>query len=376
MVQIGIGCTEDSKSYEAIDLEESNSADYSIDSGDDSSGSKKSCGSEQEEEYSVGDDEDIVSNKSKEKQSRQRYIEEGKRRKVEEEEPDAISPEKEMKRGLVSSIDASEATQPRPDKSKSSTTSAFKKSSSRVPSYGVGSRKSSRYSRDKRGKHVRLATDENDTKNKLLGSERKRGRKRFMRNPIGPTRTRDPAQFPLEQYTDAEYGINDGPNQISYSFASPDPNRVENVPDSSNNIEADPENDVSYSYATCDPSSIHYDPKKLKKMQVKVDGDSEAWLRKIIYTGFITALMLILVTSILVAVTRVEWPFIKAPPNNLAEICSTSNIQTEAGHKKCESVCKPSSCCSAPGDDSCFLDHEDICSSVSKTFTTFTSLPK
>ena len=140
-------------------------------------------------------------------------------------------------------------------------------------------------------------------------------------------------------------------------------------------MDTDPESDVSYSYTTSDPSSINYDPKKLKKMKVKVDGDNDAWLRKIIYIGFITALMLVLVTAILVAVTKNQWPFIKAP-KHLEEICNITNILTEAGHKKCENVCKPSSCCSAPGDDSCFLDHEEMCSMVSKISSSLVYLSK
>ena len=373
MVRIGMGVTEgDSTSYDAIDLEESNSRDYSIDSdGDDEDSSDLFNDGVEMDQHSIrGEDEEVVSEHERKKmkcEGKQRSSRQNIQESDDEEELIEASPEKELRRNLVSSITASAATKPsNPVKSSTPPAAAFKKpqKTHRLPSYGIAGvrSKSSKYGgRDKRGTHQRLAADEKDAKDLLLGDERKRkGRKRFMRNPIGPTRARDPAQFPLEQYTDTEYGITDGPHSISYSFASPDV-----VQNTLNRKETDVESEVNYSYASSDPSNINYEPQRLRKMKVKVDGDDEAWRRKIICTGILTAFILSLVISILVIVTRIEWPFVKAPPENLDEICSITNILTEDGHKKCERVCESARCCSAPGDESCFLDNEKMCSLVS-----------
>jgi hypothetical protein len=52
---------------------------------------------------------------------------------------------------------------------------------------------------------------------------------------------------------------------------------------------------------------------------------------------------------------------VHAPPPNIHNLCTIANIATTEGHDKCAHVCSFASCCMAPGNQSCFLQQEEIC---------------
>ena len=53
------------------------------------------------------------------------------------------------------------------------------------------------------------------------------------------------------------------------------------------------------------------------------------------------------------------------PPTDLDRVCSVRNMATEAGHKDCEKLCSPATCCMKSGEDSCYSEHESLCEKVS-----------
>ena len=53
------------------------------------------------------------------------------------------------------------------------------------------------------------------------------------------------------------------------------------------------------------------------------------------------------------------------PPTDLDRVCSVRNMATEAGHKDCEKLCSPATCCMKSGKDSCYSEHESLCKKVS-----------
>jgi len=212
--------------------------------------------------------------------------------------------------------------------------------------------------RDMKGRHRRLPVNEEEAQNlekKSTRSSRKnrKGNNSEDRKPlvaVDPTlpyptadakpRARepfyDPSQFPLEQCTDAEYGIRGSVPPDNYSFAS------------------------------ADPTNIDYEPKPLKKMGI-VDNriHDENRQKRIICWGLVTAMiicLLIMIGSVVAYEKRIN---VHSPPKNLVEVCSMKSIGTEKGHRHCEKACREAECCMASGVQSCFLEQEDVCSEVS-----------
>lgn len=54
------------------------------------------------------------------------------------------------------------------------------------------------------------------------------------------------------------------------------------------------------------------------------------------------------------------------PPSDLDRVCSVRNMATEAGHKDCEKLCSPATCCMKSGEDSCYSEHKSLCEKVSE----------
>ena len=160
---------------------------------------------------------------------------------------------------------------------------------------------------------------------------------------IDPTngKIHDPSQFPLEQYTDAEYGI-----------------RGTYPPD-------------TYSFATADPTSIDYDPRPLRKMNPdevahhQQQTESEKQQRRAMCIGFILAVvicLMIMIGSIVAYEDRID---VHPPPTTLEFLCSVKSISTSNGHRRCERACKQADCCMAGGGDSCFQEQQEVCFKVS-----------
>ncbi len=197
-----------------------------------------------------------------------------------------------------------------------------------------------------KGKHVPLSTTEEEgeydeeSNNNIGNNNNNKQRKVFIKEPIN--NVRDPAQFPLEQYTDGQYGQD-------FSYAS-------------------------YSYATSDPSNIEYDPKPLRRM----DADDinlnqrlqlEEKKRRIIFYGVLTAIFISFIIAMASIVAHVKRQHVKMPPLtlDLEKLCDIANISKLDGNKQCEEACEEAKCCMAPGSLSCFRGQEEVCSLVSNT---------
>jgi hypothetical protein len=146
----------------------------------------------------------------------------------------------------------------------------------------------------------------------------------------------NPSTFPLEQCTDAEYGIRG------------------TLPP------------ATYSYASADPNNIDYEPQPLRKMEVLDTGnDLDKWHRRIVCIGLVTALtisLLIMIGSVIAYENRIN---VRPPPKNLLDICSMTNVGTGKGHQKCVKACQEAECCMASGAQSCFAEQEAVCTEVS-----------
>ena len=174
------------------------------------------------------------------------------------------------------------------------------------------------------GKHQRLATDEGEAEAK----------ERHSNDPGREFKVHDPANFPLEQFTDAEYGKSGSP----------------------------PDN---YSYASADPNNFDYEPHPLVKMDaVDTRAHEQKWQRKIIAYGFCCTIIVCLFIMIATIVAFHNHMNVRPAPNNLAEVCSMQSIGTEMGHKRCQKSCKEAACCMASHDSSCFLEQLEVCMEV------------
>mmetsp|Transcript_4785 Transcript_4785/g.7058 ORF Transcript_4785/g.7058 Transcript_4785/m.7058 type:complete len:870 (-) Transcript_4785:187-2796(-) len=219
--------------------------------------------------------------------------------------------------------------------------STFRNLQKHFPSYMIkGGRKDG-------GRHKRLPTteegvvyedeskhngyDEESNKNNHRGGGATTNKKKaLIKEPINSIR--DPAQFPLEQYTDGIYG----------------------------------QDFTSYSYATSNPSSVEYDPKPLRRMAVQdTDVQLEEKKRRIIFYGLLTAIFITFFIALASIVSHVKRQHVKAAPENIQSICDISNISTMEGHAECEEACEEAKCCMAPGSLSCFRGQEDVCSMYS-----------
>jgi hypothetical protein len=221
--------------------------------------------------------------------------------------------------------------------------SSFNNFGKRFPSYmlKVGDSQRSQ-GKDKRGRHQRLSTNDEDEEHEIIyDDEESNNKMSLMREPIN--NIRDPAQFPIEQYTDVTYGGN-GQEYASYSYAS--------------------------SYASSDPSSVHYDPKTLRKMEVNDGSDElEQKKRKIIFWGLLTAIFICVLIIFVSMLAHVNRRIVRPPPSNLEDMCDIAKISTKEGYQKCEDACEEATCCMAPGSLSCFKGQEQVCSMVSiKTY--------
>mmetsp|Transcript_15121 Transcript_15121/g.20043 ORF Transcript_15121/g.20043 Transcript_15121/m.20043 type:complete len:981 (+) Transcript_15121:67-3009(+) len=63
-----------------------------------------------------------------------------------------------------------------------------------------------------------------------------------------------------------------------------------------------------------------------------------------------------------------------AAPTNLPVLCSITSISTAVGHDQCEKACEAARCCTAAGEDSCFLDKEALCGTYSPCGTLNTQM--
>ena len=155
--------------------------------------------------------------------------------------------------------------------------------------------------KDGNGRHQRLSTADDDNMNH---DEENNLNRTFMKEPINSIR--DPAQFPIEQYTDVKYG----------------------------------EGLESYSYSTSDPSDVQYTPTPLRKMESNIYDDLERKKRKIIFLDLLAAIFICFVIAIMSFVEHVKSKnILSAPPKSLENICDISNISTEEqGHQQCELV--------------------------------------
>jgi len=174
------------------------------------------------------------------------------------------------------------------------------------------------------GKHQRLATDEGEAEDKERHS-----------NDLGREfKVHDPANFPLEQFTDAEYGRSGSP----------------------------PEN---YSYASADPNNFDYEPRPLMKMDaVDNRAHDEKWQGKIIAYGFCCTIIVCLFIMIASIVAYNSHMNVRPAPKNLAEVCSLQSIGTSKGYKRCKKSCKEAACCMASHGSSCFLEQQEVCMEV------------
>jgi len=220
--------------------------------------------------------------------------------------------------------------------------SSFKNIGRRLPSYMI---KGSNQKSDNRGRHERISTSDDD--DILVDDEENNRKKTLMRDPINSVR--DPSQFPLEEYTDAEYGIR-----------------------STTNYE-------NYSYATSDPSSVNYEPKALSKMEYDEDKqmvkDLEERKRKLVFWGFLGAISVcvIIILIALISHANSRRQHIMKAPANLEDMCDITNISIEKGFLECEKACVEAECCMAPGNLSCFKDQQETCKMYSPCATLYTS---
>jgi len=183
------------------------------------------------------------------------------------------------------------------------------------------------------GKHQRLATDEGEAEDKERHS-----------NDLGREfKVHDPANFPLEQFTDAEYGRSGSP----------------------------PEN---YSYASADPNNFDYEPRPLMKMDaVDNRAHDEKWQGKIIAYGFCCTIIVCLFIMIASIVAYNSHMNVRPAPKNLAEVCSLQSIGTSKGYKRCKKSCKEAACCMASHGSSCFLEQQEVCMEYSPCATIHTN---
>jgi len=226
---------------------------------------------------------------------------------------------------------------------------SFKAHTKRFPSLRMNGK-------DKKGRHQRLATDDDDEEDDDDDDTEEQGKTRAVRNGIGADdrkplvagkaaatrgefKVHDPSQFPLEQYTDSEYGVSTG------------------VP---------PE---TYSYSSANPNSIDYNPQPLRKMDAVDDRtNDDKWQKRIICWGLMVAMticLLIMIGSIVAYQNRIN---VRPAPKGLLDLCSMKNIGTEKGHRQCKRACKEAECCMAAGALSCFLEQEDVCREVSELY--------
>jgi hypothetical protein len=178
--------------------------------------------------------------------------------------------------------------------------------------------------KDKGGNHQRLAANEDE-------AEEKEGKTKKAARDL---KVHDPANFPLEQYTDAEYGLSGRPPE-------------------------------TYSYSSADPNNIDYSPRSLRKMDnVDVRQQVDKGQRKIIAYGFCCTIVFCLFIMIASIVAFKSHMNVHSAPTNLADVCSMQSIGTEKGHKHCEKSCKEAECCMASYDSSCFLEQQTVCMEV------------
>lgn len=212
---------------------------------------------------------------------------------------------------------------------------------------------------NKGAKHQRLAADEDEAdrhdkavefvaqssaaRNVRMGRDRKPLVQSENESTRAPFRVHDPANFPLEDYTDAEYGISGTPPE-------------------------------TYSYASSNPMSIDYNPRSLKKMEaLDSRAEHEKMQRKVIICGFCTTIMISMFIMIASVVSYENHIDVNPAPKNLDGVCSMLNIRTEKGHKFCEKKCKEAKCCMQSFDSSCFLEQEDVCTEYSPCGTIHTN---
>jgi len=124
---------------------------------------------------------------------------------------------------------------------------------------------------------------------------------------LGPREYIDPAHYPLEQITDAEYG-------------------------------------VSPSYSHTDASE------DLRNMDTEADAHDS---RKGKFIGVTCTLLILLI--FIIAVTT------KASPIDMEVVCSLEKISTKSGHRKCVDACDAGKCCFSSGKESCFAESEELC---------------
>ena len=279
------------------------------------------------EEDSTSGDDDPNDNESSEEESSDDDEEEG------NDSDDANSADvTEVVSNVLNSPSAQHHSSPAPSSRNNSKrsiippASSFRSIGRKLPSYMTKSNKNT-LEKDNKGHHQHLPTTDDgmnhDEENNLNRS--------LMKEPINSIR--DPAQFPIEQYTDVKYGQGQG-------------------------LE-------SYTYATSDPSDVQYTPKPLRKMESNIYDDLEQKKRKIVFLGLLAAIFICFLIAILSFVEHVKSKSVSPPIASLETICDISNISTEEGHQECELACQEAKCCMAPGTMSCFKGQEKACSLVS-----------
>lgn len=222
--------------------------------------------------------------------------------------------------------------------------STFKNLGRKFPSYMLKGGKRAG-GRDKLGKHQKLSTTDEDEEQDHEDDVESNSKKVLMNKPIN--KVRDPSQFPIEQYTDKKFGVQQDFGSYSYST----------------------------SYSSADPSSVDYEPQSLRRMPVDLSNGVEEKKRKIVFFGFLTAIGICVIIAISSIIAHAKRHHVVPPPNTLENLCDISNIATKQGHQLCESVCEEAKCCMAPGINSCFEGQEKVCSMVRlcKLFLNFLS---
>jgi len=218
------------------------------------------------------------------------------------------------------------------------TSSFIGKRNRKVPSYRLSTKRGvgGRGSKQAKNRHNRLPTSEeeaqriehsssdmsNDEENKLNISKSFTKRKSVNRK-----KHLEATESGMEENTDAEYGI------------------------------------VSYSYTSSNPSSVDYEPRSLQKMKMKIDRGNPERRRRYIFNWILVAvgLSLFIIIMAIVSGNKDHNMIPEIPPSNLEQICSISNLATEAGFNQCAHECEGGKCCMASGKGSCFQEQEETC---------------
>ena len=175
-----------------------------------------------------------------------------------------------------------------------------------------------------------LTTDENGAQDKDEQINYKKSNifQSFLKRHPRSNETIDPLHYPLEQVTDAEYGI-------SSSYA-PTNVLVDEHPEGSRNVD----------------TGVDENESRRQKRRKFIAG---------------TSTIIIFLISIIAVIVGND----TAHPKSLEIMCSLANIATISGRKECIDACAAVECCFTSGDDSCYAESEEKCRQVSYFVTVY-----